>query len=106
LAAGGTVIAMVFLRSQHPHLSRIGSVEGEKYFEPSQARTASGNFIPARTLMMDDYCLKCHEDAYRGWFHSAHHFSSFNNQPYLFAVKETRAVALQRDGNVKASRRS
>jgi tetratricopeptide (TPR) repeat protein len=104
VAAGGAVIAMVFLQSQHPRKSQIGSLEGKNYFEPSQARTASGNFIPPRTLMMDDYCLKCHEDAYKGWFHSAHHFSSFNNQPYRFAVKETRAVALQRDRNVKASR--
>ena len=54
--------------------------------------------------MMDDYCLKCHADSYQGWFHSAHHFSSFNNQPYMFSVLETRKVALERDGNVKASR--
>ncbi len=54
--------------------------------------------------MMDDYCLKCHEDAYKGWFHSAHHFSSFNNEAYLFSVNETRQVAMKRDGNVKASR--
>jgi tetratricopeptide (TPR) repeat protein len=54
--------------------------------------------------MMDDYCLNCHKDAYQGWFHSAHHFSSFNNQPYLFSVRETRQVALKRDGNVKAAR--
>jgi hypothetical protein len=68
------------------------------------ARTATGNFIPARTLMMDAYCLNCHQDAYQGWFHSAHHFSSFNNKPYLFSVRETRQVALKRDGNVKAAR--
>jgi tetratricopeptide (TPR) repeat protein len=55
-------------------------------------------------LMMDDYCMRCHEDAYKGWFHSAHHFSSFNNEPYLFSVRETRKVALERDGNVKAAR--
>ncbi|HYG36508.1 MAG TPA: tetratricopeptide repeat protein, partial [Clostridia bacterium] len=54
--------------------------------------------------MMDDYCMKCHEDAYKSWFHSAHHFSSFNNQPYLFSVRETRKVAMQRDGDVKAAR--
>ena len=54
--------------------------------------------------MMDDYCLKCHADAYQSWFHSAHHFSSFNNPPYLFSVRETRRVSLKRDGNVKASR--
>src|ERR1043166_3698515 len=101
---GALVLGTVFLHSLHPRKFQVGSVEGRKYFEPSLARTATGNFIPARTLMMDDYCLKCHEDAYRGWFHSAHHFSSFNNQPYLFSVRETRRVALRRDGNVKAAR--
>ena len=35
---------------------------------------------------------------------SAHHFSSFNNKPYLFSVRETRQVSLKRDGSVKASR--
>ncbi len=104
VAVGVAVIAMVFLHSTHPQTNQAGSVEGKKYFEPSLARTASGNFIPARTLMMDDYCKKCHEDGYRGWFHSAHHFSSFNNKPYLFSIKETRQVSLKRDGNVKASR--
>ena len=103
-ATGVVIVAMVLMHSQHPRKNTIGSVEGEKYFRPSLARTASGNFIPARTLMMDDYCLKCHADNYQGWFHSAHHFSSFNNKPYLFSVKETRAVSLQRDGSVKASR--
>jgi hypothetical protein len=103
-AVGVIVLGMVFLHSTHPKKNPIGSVEGKRYFEPSLARTAAGTFIPARTLMMDSYCLKCHEDAYQGWFHSAHHFSSFNNQPYLFSVRETRQVALQRDGNVKAAR--
>ena len=55
-------------------------------------------------MMMDQYCQKCHQDVYEGWFHSAHHFSSFNNPFYLFSVKETRDTALARDGNVKASR--
>jgi tetratricopeptide (TPR) repeat protein len=103
-AVGVIVLAMVLLHSAHPQKNKIGSVEGTKYFEPSLARTASGNFIPAPTLQMDNYCLKCHEDAYKGWFHSAHHFSSFNNKPYLFSVRETRQVALKRDGNVKAAR--
>ena len=98
------VVGMVLLHSAHPRKNQIGSVEGKKYFEPSMARTASGNFIPARTLMMDNYCLNCHQDGYQGWFHSAHHFSSFNNKPYLFSVRETRQVALKRDGNVKAAR--
>jgi tetratricopeptide (TPR) repeat protein len=103
-ATGVAITTMVFLHSAHPKKNQLGSTEGVKYFEPSLARTASGKFIPAQTLMMDDYCLKCHADAYKGWFHSAHHFSSFNNKPYLFSIKETRAVSLARDGDVKASR--
>src|SRR6266446_6156146 len=103
-AVGVATVGMVLLHSAHPRKNQVGSVEGKKYFEPSLARTASGNFIPARTLMMDSYCLNCHQDAYKGWFHSAHHFSSFNNKPYLFSVRETRQVALKKDGNVKASR--
>ncbi len=98
------VLAMVLLHSAHPQKSRLASREGRRYFEPSAAKTASGNFIPARTLMMDDYCRKCHADIYEGWFHSAHRFSSFNNPFYLFSVNETRQVSLRRDGNVKASR--
>ncbi len=101
---GGLMVATLLFHSKHPQKNVVGSPEGKKYFEPSLARTASGKFIPAQTLMMDDYCLKCHADAYKGWFHSAHHFSSFNNQPYLFSVNETRKVSLERDGNVKASR--
>jgi tetratricopeptide (TPR) repeat protein len=103
-AVGVLVLGGVFLHSAHPRKNERGSVEGTNYFMPSFARTASGKFIPAQTLMMDDYCLKCHGDAYKGWFHSAHHFSSFNNEAYLFSVNETRQVALQRDGNVKSSR--
>ncbi|MFO1497835.1 MAG: multiheme c-type cytochrome [Verrucomicrobiota bacterium] len=103
LAAG--VVAMVALHTQDPRKWNVaGPKEGEKYFLPSLARTATGNFIPAKTLMMDDYCLKCHKDSYNGWFHSSHHFSSFNNKPYLFSVRETRQVSLKRDGNVRASR--
>ena len=102
--AGVLTVGMVLLHSTHPRKNQAGSVEGKKYFEPSLAKTASGNFIPARTLMMDSYCLECHKDAYNDWFHCAHHFSSFNNQPYLFSVRETRQVSLKRDGNVKAAR--
>ena len=98
------VLAMVGMHSLHPQKSQAASAEGARYFEPSASRTASGNFIPANTLMMDDYCRKCHEDAYQGWFHSAHRFSSFNNPFYLFSVNETRQVSLQRDGSVRASR--
>jgi tetratricopeptide (TPR) repeat protein len=54
--------------------------------------------------MMDQYCLECHQDAYKGWFHSSHHLSSFNNPAYLASVRETRTVSFERDGSVQASR--
>ena len=73
-------------------------------FEPSLARTASGDYIPARALMMQDYCGECHADALRDWQHSMHRFSSFNNPAYAFSVRETRRVVLRRDGNLDASR--
>jgi tetratricopeptide (TPR) repeat protein/uncharacterized membrane protein len=99
------VLVMGAMHSQDPRKWYAkGPAEGEQYFEPSKTRTVDGNFIPASALMMDSYCLKCHQDIYQGWFHSAHHFSSFNNPPYLFSVRETRKVSLQRDGNMRASR--
>ncbi len=103
-AVAALVVGMVALHSAQPRKSQAASKEGRKYFEPSSTKTASGNFIPASTLMMDDYCRKCHEDGYQGWFHSSHHFSSFNNPFYLFSVNETRKMGLQRDGSVRASR--
>jgi tetratricopeptide (TPR) repeat protein len=104
-AVGVVVVTMVLMHSQDPRKWNVaGPKEGEKYYHPSDARTATGNFISDKVLMMDDYCLKCHADAYQGWFHSAHHFSSFNNPAYLASVRETREVALKRDGSVQASR--
>ncbi len=82
----------------------IGPEAGAKYFFPSLARTATGNFIPARTLMTAAYCRQCHQDTYRSWLHSAHRFASFNNPAYRFSVGETRRVAIARDGNAQASR--
>ena len=105
LAVGAVVVAMVGFHQQDPRKWNVtGPKDGEKYFEPSLARTTTGNFIPAKTLMMDEYCKKCHEDAFNDWFHSSHHFSSFNNEPYLFSIKELRDNLMQRDGDVKASR--
>jgi tetratricopeptide (TPR) repeat protein len=104
-AVGVIVGGMVLLHVQDPRRwNQVGPKEGARYFEPSLVRTATGNFIPARTLMMDTYCQECHQDSYAGWFHSAHRFSSFNNPPYLFSVRQTREMALERDGDVKAAR--
>ncbi len=104
-AVGIVVLAMLLLHKQDPRKWNVaGNPSGAKYFHPSVARTSDGNFIPADVLMMDQYCLKCHQDAYQGWFHSSHHLSSFNNPPYFSSVRETREVALKRDGSVQASR--
>ena len=103
--AVASVAVMVSLHTQDPReWNKIGSVDGVKYFEPSLARTANGAFISAKNLDNDEYCLKCHPDAYKSWNHSAHRFSSFNNPAYLASVRETREVSLKRDGDVKASR--
>jgi tetratricopeptide (TPR) repeat protein len=104
-AVGAFVLVMMVMHSQDPRQwGKAGPPEGEKYFEPSKTRTADGQYIAASVLMMDSYCLKCHNDIYNDWFHSAHHFSSFNNPPYLFSVRETRKFGMERDGNIRASR--
>jgi tetratricopeptide (TPR) repeat protein len=102
---GVIVAAMVVLNLQDPRKwNSVGPQEGVAYFQPSLARTATGDFIPAQALQSNEYCMQCHQTSYDGWFHSVHHFSSFNNKPYLFSVTETREMALKRDGNVKAAR--
>jgi hypothetical protein len=81
---------------------------GEEYFFPSLARTVGGDggtpFIPAHA--MDDrsnqYCMRCHQDAFAGWFHSAHHFSSFNNLAYRQSIVDMRK-ALDSEVRVVAS---
>ncbi len=96
---------MLVVQTQDPRgWNQKAPAEGSKYFEPSLARTATGNFIPAHALQNDEYCMQCHQDIYNNWFHSAHHFSSFNNPAYLYSVRNTREKVLERDGKVKASR--
>jgi tetratricopeptide (TPR) repeat protein len=102
---GAGIAAMAALHVQDPrHWHAVGPEEGTQYFEPSLARTASGNYIPADVLMMDDYCKKCHADVHAGWEKSSHHFSSFNNPAYLASVRETRQVSFDRDGSLRAAR--
>ena len=104
-AVGAAVVGMIALHRHDPRVWNVrGPKEGEKYFHPSSARTATGNFIPAAKLMNNEYCLECHKDVYNGWLHSAHRFSSFNNPFYLFTIQETRAQLLARDGSVQGSR--
>ncbi|TWT76672.1 Tetratricopeptide repeat protein [Planctomycetes bacterium CA13] len=103
--AVASILGLVALQMQDPRdWNAVGPESGTEYFLPSFSRTASGNFIPAKTLMQDQYCLKCHEDVHKQWADSVHRFSSFNNPPYLASVMDTRAVSLERDGNVKGTR--
>ncbi len=100
-----TIAAMAGLHSSDPRSWNVaGPEDGDNYFKPSLARTATGNFIPAKSLMNDQYCLKCHADIHKDWKQSAHHNSSFSNPAYLVSIRETRDVTLKRDGNVQASR--
>ncbi len=103
--AVASIAAMVVLQLQDPRKwNAVGPESGVQYFEPSLARTATGNFIPADALMNDDYCLKCHADIHKDWSNSVHRFSSFNNPPYFASVSQTREVSLARDQSVQASR--
>lgn len=103
--AVAAIAVMVVLQMQDPRQwNAVGPDSGVQYFEPSLARTASGNFIPADAMMNDEYCLKCHADIHKDWADSVHHFSSFNNEPYFASVSATREMSLKRDGNVQASR--
>ena len=56
-------------------------------FFPSSAQVYGGQKIPSKFFMESDSCQRCHEDLYKQWFSSAHHFSSFNNQWYRKAVE-------------------
>jgi tetratricopeptide (TPR) repeat protein len=103
--AGVFAAVMLVVHAQDPRQWNVkGPASGEKYFFPSLARTATGDFIPERVLQNDAYCAECHEDSHHDWSMSAHRFSSFNNPPYLFSVRETRQVSLERDGVLQASR--
>ena len=99
------VMGMLVLQLQDPRQWNLaGPASAEKYFFPSLARTSSGNFIPARTMMMDGYCKECHADNHEKWSNSVHRLASFNNPAYLFSVRNTREFSMQRDGSVQAAR--
>jgi len=109
LVYAGVVVAacaamIEFHRADPRRWFAVGPAEGERYFFPSLARTATGKFIPARALDNDRYCFECHADIHAGWADSVHHFSSFNNPAYLASVRETREYSMKRQGTVVRSR--
>lgn len=103
--SGAFAAVALTLQLQDPRQwNEVGNPDGVEYFYPSLARTVTGDFIPEHILQNDEYCKQCHEDAHESWMASAHHLSSFNNEVYLASVRDTRAFAMERDGNVNASR--
>ena len=56
-------------------------------FFPSSAQVAGNRKIPSKFFMESDACQRCHQDIYRQWQSSAHHFSSFNNQWYRKSIE-------------------
>jgi tetratricopeptide (TPR) repeat protein len=72
------------------------SMGGEKGpFFPSSASTADGKRVPKSKFFMEsESCGKsgCHEDLYKQWSSSAHHFASFNNQWYRKSIEYMQSV--------------
>src|ERR1700730_7323908 len=56
-------------------------------FFPSSAQVYGGQKIPSKYFMESDSCQRCHQDIYKQWFSSVHHFSSFNNQWYRKSIE-------------------
>jgi tetratricopeptide (TPR) repeat protein len=56
-------------------------------FFPSSSRTNVGGTIPSNFFMTSKTCGKCHEEIFKQWESSAHHFSSFNNQWYRKSIE-------------------
>ncbi len=56
-------------------------------FFPSSAQVAGHRQIPSKFFMESDACERCHQDIYKQWQGSAHHFSSFNNQWYRKSIE-------------------
>jgi tetratricopeptide (TPR) repeat protein len=101
LVATGTTVLHLAQRDD-------GAPNASAGFDPAltkiAASAAAGATLPPERLMRDDFCAECHADIAEQHAGGMHRFSSFNNPVYRFSVEETRAVALQRDGDVRAAR--
>lgn len=62
-------------------------------FWPSGADTNTGGLIPSDFFMDSALCGECHQDIYRQWQSSMHHFSSFNNPFYSRAVEHMQELS-------------
>jgi Flp pilus assembly protein TadD len=73
-------------------MDQEGDGPSGKFF-PSSAQTKDGGNIPGKYFMQSDACQRCHQDIYKQWNSSAHHFSSFNNQWYRKSIEYMQGVA-------------
>ncbi len=65
-----------------------GEGDGPKgHFFPSSAQTRHKGYIPPNYFVESDACERCHQDIYKQWQSSMHHFSSFNNQWYRKSIE-------------------
>ena len=62
-------------------------------FFPSSLKTDVGGTIPADFFMDSKGCGECHQQIYKEWNSSAHHFASFNNQFYRSRSSTCRMLA-------------
>jgi Tfp pilus assembly protein PilF len=72
-------------------MNNEGDGANGKFF-PSSSQVAGDRKIPAKFFMESDACERCHQDIYKEWQSSAHHFSSFNNQWYRKSVEYMQEV--------------
>ena len=68
-------------------------------FFPSSLKTDVGGTIPADFFMDSKGCGECHQQIYKEWNSSAHHFASFNNQFYRKSIEHMQDV-----GGVQSSK--
>ena len=104
VAAAVVLCAIGWLLAGPTDSIAVSSAASAQRFAPSLAQTVSGGTVSPDQYMQDQYCQECHADIHKNWSSSAHRLSSFNNPAYLFSIRETRALLLERDGNVTASR--
>ena len=77
-------------RIQNPEAPLTMNSEGDGPrgpFFPSSAQVAGGIKIPSKFFTESQACERCHQDVYKQWNSSAHHFSSFNNQWYRKSIE-------------------
>jgi len=67
-------------------MNNEGGGANNPYF-PSSSQVAGDRKIPSKFFMESDACERCHQDIFKQWNSSAHHFSSFNNQWYRKSIE-------------------